>query len=149
MTQAAANNKKGAAANNAATANEEAAQAPTPTPQAPMTPNNAASFNQNKNLQMPNGQPQPNQQQNANGAQPNAPQQQQQSMPDVNAAPFGALGGDDQFNGMDFANLDASDQLLDNFDFDQFLNQTGGDEGLGFDANFAFGDGEGIDISGN
>lgn len=54
----------------------------------------------------------------------------------MNAAPFGSLG-DDQFN-MDFANLDSGD-VLDNFDFDSFLNNTGDNDGLGFDANFAFG----------
>jgi hypothetical protein len=67
-----------------------------------------------------------------------------------NVAPFSHLDGTDQFNTMDFATLDSGD-VLDNFDFDSFLNNTGGDDGgLGFDANFAFGDG-GIeaDIGGN
>lgn len=115
---------------------------PTPTPPPPVTPNNAASFNQNKNVQgMPNGQPNQAQQQNqqqGNAGQPN----------DMNMPPFGALDGSDN-NFMEFANLDSGD-VLDNFDFDSFLNNTGGDEGLGFDANFAFGDG-GIetDIGGN
>lgn len=84
---------------------------------------------------MANGQPNAGQPQQ-NGQPPNSVQAQQ---PDMNVAPFGALDGD-QFSGMDFANLDSGD-VLDNFDFDSFLNNTGGDEGLGFDANFAFGDG--------
>lgn len=55
--------------------------------------------------------------------------------------PFGSLGGDDLTGmNMDFANLDGTD-VLDNFDFDSFLNTNDGDPGLGFDANFAFGDG--------
>lgn len=64
----------------------------------------------------------------------------------MNNAPFGALDGADQFSGMDFANLDSGD-VLDNFDFDSFLNNTAEDNGLGFDANFAFGDG-GIETDG-
>lgn len=51
-------------------------------------------------------------------------------------SPFGA----DQFGDMDFANLKSED-LLDNFDFDSFLNNTAEDNGLGFDADLAFPDG--------
>ena len=55
--------------------------------------------------------------------------------------PFGALDGSDQSFGMplEFSNLDSGD-VLDNFDFDSFLNQDN-DMGLGFDASFNFGDG--------
>ncbi len=67
------------------------------------------------------------------------------AVPDMNSAPFGALDGTDQFP-MDFANLESGD-VLDNFDFDSFLNNNGDDNGLGFDANFAFGDG-GIEADG-
>lgn len=140
-SQAAAN-KKGPAA---ASENEGTNQPPTPTPPPPVTPNNpnGANFQQNKNLQMPNGQPQ-GQQPNQPG-QPGAPPVQQPGN-DMNNAPFGALP-DDQFNGgMDFANLDTGD-VLDNFDFDSFLNQTGDDGGLAFDANFAFGDGGNDDLA--
>ena len=50
---------------------------------------------------------------------------------------------------MDFADLGSGD-VLDNFDFDSFLNNPGGDEGLGFDANFAFGDaGTELDMTGH
>lgn len=119
--------------NTNAAESQEANAPPTPTPPPPMTPNNAASFN--KNGQMQNGQPTPAQQ-NANSQPPSAPQVQQ--MPDMNAGPFGALQ-DDQFSNLDFANLDSGD-VLDNFDFDSFLNNTGDNDGLAFDANFAFGD---------
>ncbi|KXT13823.1 hypothetical protein AC579_39 [Pseudocercospora musae] len=133
----AAENKKGPAA-----AKKDENAPPTPTPPPPVTPNNAASFNQNKNVQgMPNGQPNPGQQQNqqqGNVGQPSA---------DMGMAPFGDLSND-QNNFMDFANIESGD-VLDNFDFDSFLNNTGGDEGLGFDANFAFGDGIEADIGGN
>ncbi|KAK4503719.1 hypothetical protein PRZ48_004634 [Zasmidium cellare] len=129
-------NKKGA---NAAES-QEANAPPTPTPPPPMTPNNAASFN--KNGQLPNGQPTPAQQ---NTTQPpGAPPVQQ--VPDMNAGPFGNIGGDD-FGNMDFADLGSGD-VLDNFDFDSFLNNTGDNDGLAFDANFAFGDaGAELDMS--
>lgn len=49
---------------------------------------------------------------------------------------------------MDFGNLEGGD-VLDNFDFDSFLNdQTGVGGGLEFDANFAFGDG-GLEAGGD
>jgi len=138
-------NKKGGNKKGAAAATNEGADAPpTPTPPPPVTPNNAASFNQNKNLQMQNGQPGPGAQQNHNGNQVQAP------APDMGmGAPFGDLGGDGQFTGMDFANLDSGD-VLDNFDFDSFLNNND-DAGLAFDANFAFGGDASIetDIGGN
>lgn len=60
--------------------------------------------------------------------------QQASEFPNV---PFGVFG-DDKFT-MGFANLDSGD-ALDNFDFDSFLNSTGDNDGLGFDANFAIGD---------
>ena len=41
---------------------------------------------------------------------------------------------------IDFANLDGPD-VLDTFDFEQFLNTNGDDSMAGFDANIAFGDG--------
>jgi hypothetical protein len=91
---------------------------------------------------MPNGGPNQQQQQQHNQQGHNVQQQHQgQDM----GAPFGDLGGDGtQFSNMDFAALDTGD-VLDNFDFDSFLNNN--DEGgLGFDANFAFGDSIEADI---
>lgn len=94
---------------------------------------------------MQNGQPGPNNQQNHNGNQVQAPG------PDMGmGAPFGDLGSDGQFSGMDFANLDTGD-VLDNFDFDSFLNNND-ESGIGaFDANFTFGGDSSIeaDIGGN
>lgn len=85
----------------------------------------------------------------------------QQNQPDLGVAggPFGNLDGSDvsipahkwleasvltnhvQFPGMnlDFAGLEGPD-VLDNFDFDSFLNNEAGDGGFGFDANMGFGD---------
>ena len=141
--------KKGAAQKkNApnATPASESEQPPTPTPATPITPMNAASFN--KNQQLPNGQPAPANAQ-ANNGQANAQQQQQGQPPNANAgpqpgpggapnlmgAPFGELDGADQFPGMplDFSLSDTGD-VLDNFDFDSFLNQDN-DAAFGFDAN--------------
>ena len=53
--------------------------------------------------------------------------------------PFGALDGSDQgFAGMplEFGDISGGD-VLDNFDFDSFLNNDG-DMSLGFDATFNF-----------
>ncbi|GIZ42283.1 hypothetical protein CKM354_000555800 [Cercospora kikuchii] len=137
----AADNKKGPAAKKGG-ADAQSENAPTPTPPPPVTPSNAQAFGNNKNLPMQNGAP------GQGPPQSNGPQQNnvQGGVPDMNNAPFGALDGADQFSGMDFANLDSGD-VLDNFDFDSFLNNTAEDNGLGFDANFAFGDG-GIETDG-
>ncbi|KAK3713352.1 hypothetical protein LTR37_008544 [Vermiconidia calcicola] len=149
--------KKGAAAKKGAanaTPASESEHPPTPTPQTPITPMNPKSFSQNQPQQMPNGQPaaaaaqanaqannqQQGQQQNVNG--------QQQPDPSGAMEPFGQIGEPDQFSGMnlDFSLSEGGD-VLDNFDFDSFLNQDG-DGGLGFDANFAFGDPIGSGIEG-
>lgn len=61
--------------------------------------------------------------------------------------PFGNLNGDEFPMNMDFANLDGGD-VLDNFDFDSFLNTGDGDGMSGFDANFAF-DGTGLEAGGD
>ena len=143
------NQKKGGAAN--ATPASESEPPPTPTPATPITPMNQNSFN--KNQQLPNGQPAPGsaqanaqannnqnqQQQQQQQSQPPAQQPQQVNAPDLGGAPFGSLDPSDQFAGMplDFGNLQ-SDDVLDNFDFDSFLNQDN-DMGFGFDAN-VFGD---------
>lgn len=102
---------------------------------------NANSFG--KGQQLPNGQANAQQanaqahnqnQQQQNAVQPPAPGGQ----PDMNA-PFGALdNGPFPDMNLDFT-LEGGD-VLDNFDFDSFLNNDG-DGGFGFDANLAFGDG--------
>lgn len=133
-----------------ATPASEAEQPPTPTPATPITPMNAASFN--KNQQLPNGQPAPTSAQ-ANAAQANSQQQSQQASQNATAnaaqqqappstvdsmAPFGNLDPDG-FAGMplDFSIGDNGD-VLDNFDFDSFLNQDN-EMGLNWDAS-VFGD---------
>lgn len=52
----------------------------------------------------------------------------------MNGPPFGSLDGGDQFSTMnlDFSNLDGPD-VLDQFDFDSFLNTNGeGDNAFNF-----------------
>ena len=94
---------------------------------------------------MPNGQAGQAQQANAqahsqnqqqqNAVQPPAPPGGQPDM----AQPFGSLENN-QFGDMNLDFTLEGGDVLDNFDFDSFLNNDG-DGGLGFDANFAFGDG--------
>lgn len=111
---------------------------------------NANSFG--KGQQMPNGQAAPaqqanaqahaqNQQQQQNAVQPPAPGGQQ----DMNA-PFGSLDNN-QFPDMNLDFTLEGGDVLDNFDFDSFLNNDG-DAGFAFDANLAFGDGLDAGIEG-
>ncbi|KAK3653351.1 hypothetical protein LTR56_004555 [Elasticomyces elasticus] len=141
--------KKGAQ-NTSATPASESEAPPTPTPQTPITPMHQNSFNHNQNKGMPNGQgplPQQGQPPQNQNNQQQAVQPPQQTMMDQ---PFGSLD-DNTFGGMsmDFG-ADLGGDVLDNFDFDSFLNTGDGDPGLGFDANFAFGDGleAGTDLQG-
>lgn len=81
--------------------------------------------------------------------------------------PFGALDGDNvsdchcdselaatdsksQSFGMslDFSGLEGPD-VLDNFDFDSFLNNDAGDASFAFDANMAFGTDGGLEAGGD
>jgi hypothetical protein len=126
--------KKGANPTTAASTTESE-QPPTPTPATPNTPMNPNSFHQ-KQAQggMLNGaapQPPPSQ------PQPNT---MPQPTPDMGVGqPFGNLDQNNQFGSMDleFADLNGGGgDVLDNFDFDSFLNNDDG-SGLGFD-NFAF-----------
>jgi len=57
---------------------------------------------------------------------------QQQMQPDLHNAGFPDFGGpnDGQFN-LDFSTLETGD-VLENFDFDSFLNTNGDDGGFGF-----------------
>ncbi|KAK3115932.1 hypothetical protein LTR53_004263 [Teratosphaeriaceae sp. CCFEE 6253] len=149
--------KKGAQ-NTTATPAAESEAPPTPTPATPITPMHQNSFNHSQNKGLPNGQPPSNaaQQQQQPGPPPlppqNAPQALQQPPPPPPQSmldpPFGNLDADG-FNIGDFGNLEGGD-VLDNFDFDSFLNTNDVDPGLGFDASFAFGDGleAGADLGG-
>lgn len=139
--QGAANKKGGAAPN--ATPASESEQPPTPTPATPITPMNPNSFG--KGQQLPNGQAASAQQANAQAHSQN--QQQQNAVqppaaggqPDMNA-PFGSLDNN-QFPDMNLDFTLEGGDVLDNFDFDSFLNESDGDGAFAFDAQLAFGDG--------
>lgn len=126
--------QKGANKKGAPTPASESEQPPTPTPATPITPMHPTVPFQK------NGQGQPGQMPPQNGQPQQMPQQQQ--MPDMSAGqqPFGNLGdgngGGFQDMNLDFGTLEGGD-VLDNFDFDSFLNSGADDGGMGFD-NFAF-----------
>ncbi len=132
--------KKGAQNTNATPAAESEAP-PTPTPATPITAMHQASFNPNQNKAMTNGQPPPQQGQPPQ-TQPAQPQPVQPP-PSMMDQPFGSLDSEGFGMNMDFGNIEGGD-VLDNFDFDFFVNTTDGDPGLGIDANFAFG-GDGLE----
>ncbi|KAK0267679.1 hypothetical protein LTS16_021379 [Friedmanniomyces endolithicus] len=138
--------KKGAQNTNATPAAESEAP-PTPTPATPITAMHQAPFNPNQNKAMTNGQPPPPQ-----GQPPQPPPAQSQPVqppPSMMDQPFGSLDSEGFGMNMDFGNIEGGD-VLDNFDFDFFVNTNEGDPGLGIDANFAFGDGleAGADLQG-
>jgi len=139
-------NKKGG--QTGATPASESEQPPTPTPATPITPMNQNSFQKQQiapNGGMPNGSQQQQQQQQqaqnqqanqgGNGAPPPAP--------DMNG-PFGGSGnlvGEDSYNGnmnLEYAELGTGGgDVLDNFDFDSFLETNVMDSSMSFD-NFNF-----------
>jgi len=125
--------KKGAQ-NTSATPASEPEAPPTPTPATPITPMHQNSFNHNQNKNLPNGQQPPNPSQQQPGQPPQNQQQPVQPAPSLIDPPFGNLDPDFGDPSI-FGNLDGGD-VLDNFDFDSFLNTGDGDQGLGFDANF-------------
>lgn len=135
-------NKKGG--QTGATPASESEQPPTPTPATPITPMNQNSFQ--KQQIAPNG-----------GGMPNGAQQQQQQQPqnqqpnqggngvpppapDMNG-PFGGSGnlvGEEPYNpnmSMEFAELgQGGGDVLDNFDFDSFLDNNVMESGMAFDS---------------
>ncbi|KAI9694982.1 MAG: hypothetical protein M1822_000599 [Bathelium mastoideum] len=119
-------------------------EAPDATPPTPITPVHANSFNP----QAKNGTG-PQQAANTNAAQPPATAAPQPPQPDANAgAPFGDLGNTDLNNlSLDFAPLENGPDVLQDFDFDSFL-QHGDDApgGFSFDPSFNFG-GDGLEAS--
>ncbi|WEW59868.1 hypothetical protein PRK78_005349 [Emydomyces testavorans] len=140
------------AANAAATPSSEAEPPPTPTPSTPITPVHPNSFNKTgpnavSNAPQPTsapasqniGQqpPQPPQQPQPSQQQPVQPPQQPQQDPNL---PFGDMNLPDANNyNLDFSTLDNPD-LLENFDFDTFLNTDGPstfafEPGLGYAAD--------------
>ena len=134
-------NKKGG--QTGATPASESEQPPTPTPATPITPMNQNSFQ--KQQIAPNGMP--------NGAQSQQQAQNQQPnqggngvpppAPDMNG-PFGSSGGlvgEDSYNNtmnLEYAELGTGGgDVLDNFDFDSFLETNVMDSSMSFD-NFNF-----------
>ncbi|PSK35025.1 Adhesion defective protein 2 [Elsinoe australis] len=132
-----ASGKKGATTD-ATPASEAGDQPPTPTPAPPITP--TAPQQQFKNGPQ-GGPPQQPGQQNVGG---------NQGQPDLAGGPFGGSldGGDLGFGGMDFGNLDGQD-VLDNFDFDSFLNTNDENGAFAFDANMNFGADGGLEAGGD
>ncbi|KAK5950554.1 hypothetical protein OHC33_008497 [Knufia fluminis] len=122
--------KKGSAAN-APTSDENPPA--TPTPSTPITPNNPGAMNQNNKGQP--GLPQGNQVQNNQAMQMN----QQMPQNDFGQLNFGETtgGADPQFN-LDFSTLENAD-VLENFDFDSFLN-TSADDTFNVDIGADFGE---------
>jgi len=116
-----------AAAAGATPSTEAADTAPTPTPSTPVTPQHPNSFNKN----------------GANGAgqgQPSAPAPPPmvQPPPDQTQQPFTDLSIPDAhaFN-LDFSALENPD-ILENFDFDTFLNTDADATGFGFDPSISY-----------
>ncbi|KAF3390978.1 Transcriptional activator somA [Talaromyces pinophilus] len=118
--------KKGAAAanaNTAATPSSEAEPPPTPTPSTPITPQHPNSFTKNGVNATTATQQQPT-------SAPAPPIVQQ---PDPNVTNFSDLGMPDTTNfSLDFSTLE-NPEVLENFDFDSFLNTDADATGFGFD----------------
>jgi hypothetical protein len=114
-------------ANTAATPSSETEPPPTPTPSTPITPQHPNSFTKNvanatTTAQQPTSAP--------------APMVQQQ--PDPNPTGFGDLGMPDPSNfSLDFAALE-NPEILENFDFDSFLNTDADAAGFGFDPSITY-----------
>ncbi|PGG98816.1 hypothetical protein GX51_06612 [Blastomyces parvus] len=115
------------ASNTAATPSSEAEPPPTPTPPTPITPVHPNSFNKNPTNPTTNA-PQPT---SAPAAQ-NLVQQQQQ---DPNQTFDMNISDANNYN-LDFTALDNPD-ILENFDFDSFLN-TDDPNSFGFDPNIPY-----------
>ena len=111
--------KKGAQAN----ASTEIDPPATPTPATPVTPQHPSSFNGGAKGQAP-GVPNPQP-----PVQQMPPTQQPMQQPDMGTN-FGEFGDTQNFN-LDFSTLDNTD-VLENFDFDSFLNTTT-DDAFNFD----------------
>ncbi|PWY77124.1 hypothetical protein BO70DRAFT_294905 [Aspergillus heteromorphus CBS 117.55] len=119
-----------ATANTAATPSSEAEHPPTPTPSTPITPQHPNSFNKaganatTSAPQQPTSAP--------------APPPLVQQPPDQTQQPFGDMTIPDAsaFN-LDFSALENPD-ILENFDFDTFLNTDADTAGFGFDPNISY-----------
>ena len=131
-----ANNRKKPAKKGSQAANAADPEPPaTPTPSTPITPQHPNSFNGGAGAK---GQP------NAPGQPAAPPPQMQQPQMQPPMGDFNEFDSGQNFN-LDFSTLDSQD-VLENFDFDSFLNTTtegdfnfGGDMGVN---DFGLGDGE-------
>lgn len=122
------------------TTNANAEEPPsTPTPATPITPVHPASFNtsggKGPGAANVNAAPTSN---------PTSQPVQQMPPPDASLANFDSFGANDQSFNLDFSTLENPD-VLENFDFDSFLNQSGdadfgGDFGLGGENNYSLED---------
>ncbi|KAB8262828.1 hypothetical protein BDV32DRAFT_136269 [Aspergillus pseudonomiae] len=123
-----------AAANTAATPSSEAEHPPTPTPSTPITPQHPNSFNKaganatSSAPQQPTSAPAP--QPLVQPPPPPPPDQSQQPFNDLSIPDASA------FN-LDFSALENPD-ILENFDFDTFLNTDADTAGFGFDPNISY-----------
>lgn len=141
--------KKSAAAaanaNTAATPSSEAEHPPTPTPSTPITPQHPNSFNKNginattNAPQQPTSAPAPQPMVPQQQPQPPQPPQQQQPPPPDPNQPFSDLNtlADSSAFNLDFSALENPD-ILENFDFDTFLNTDADTAGFGFDPNISY-----------
>jgi hypothetical protein len=139
-------NKKGG--QTGATPASESEQPPTPTPATPITPMNQNSFQKQQiapNGGMPNGAQQQQQQQGQNQQSNQGGNGVLPQAPDMNG-PFGGSGnlvGDESYGSnmnLDYAELGpggGGGDVLDNFDFDSFLDTNVMESGMAFD-NFNF-----------
>ncbi|PYI04495.1 hypothetical protein BO78DRAFT_170880 [Aspergillus sclerotiicarbonarius CBS 121057] len=116
--------------NTAATPSSEAEHPPTPTPSTPITPQHPNSFNKTGANATTSAPPQP--------TSAPAPQPLVQQPPDQTQQPFNDLSIPDAsaFN-LDFSALENPD-ILENFDFDTFLNTDADTAGFGFDPNISY-----------
>lgn len=133
--------KKSAAAN-AASAPENEPPA-TPTPSTPITPVHPQGFNNSAGKAGAPGMPNPNQAPPPNQPMPPQPQMHQPDLSQPNG-PFDSFGPDQNFN-LDFSTLENSD-VLENFDFDSFLNTTN-DDTFNFDGSIGVGTDFGLDAT--
>ncbi|KAB8067504.1 hypothetical protein BDV29DRAFT_88459 [Aspergillus leporis] len=121
-----------AAANTAATPSSEAEHPPTPTPSTPITPQHPNSFSKTGANATTSAPQQPT------SAPAPQPLVQPPPPPDQSQQPFNDLSIPDAsaFN-LDFSALENPD-ILENFDFDTFLNTDADTAGFGFDPNISY-----------
>ncbi|KAI9372028.1 hypothetical protein BJX61DRAFT_543106 [Aspergillus egyptiacus] len=122
-----------AAANTAATPTSEAEHPPTPTPPTPITPQHHQSFNKTGTNATTGAPQQPTSAPAQQTLVQPPPDQTQQSFSDLNIPDPSAFS-------LDFSALENPD-ILENFDFDTFLNTDTDTAGFGFDPSITYPDG--------